>query len=121
MPPACLSRTLCWGAAQGRLALFTSAAYGTLAPDALPPNLVPDDEDAVPRHTQVLRPTMQPTYRTKMVRTREWKYIQNESEPPELYRLADDRPRERANLAESSEHADTRRQLERQLSAWWPW
>ena len=109
------------GAAQGRPALFTSAAYGDLAPDVLPPNLAPDDEDGVPRHTQVLRPTMEPSYRTKMVRTQEWKYIQNETEPPELYRLADARPRERANLADSGEHAEIRRTLEQQLSAWWPW
>ena len=109
------------GAAQGRPALFTSAAYGDLAPDVLPPNLAPDDEDGVPRHTQVLRPTMQPSYRTKMVRTREWKYIQNDTEPPELYRLAEARPRERANLAGSSEHAEIRGTLEQQLSAWWPW
>lgn len=90
-------------------------------PNVRTPNLAPDDEDAVPRHTQVLRPSMRPTHRTKMVRTHEWKYIQNETEPPELYRLADARPRERANLAGASEHAEIRRTLERQLSAWWPW
>ena len=73
------------------------------------------------RHTQVLRPSMSPTHRAKMVRTHEWKYVQDETEPPELYRLADARPRERANLAGLSEPAEIRRALERQLSAWWPW
>ena len=109
------------GAAQDRPALFTSSAYGDMAPDVLPPNLAPDDEDALPRRTQALRPSMRPTHRAKMVRTHEWKYIQNETEPPELYRLADARPRERANLAGASEHAEIRRTLERQLSAWRPW
>lgn len=63
------------GAAAGRSPLFTSAAYGNLAPDVLPPSLAPDDEGALPRHTQVLRPSMSPTHRTMMVRTHEWRYI----------------------------------------------
>ncbi len=109
------------GSSEGRRHLFTSAAYGDLGADALPPNLTPDDEDAKPRHTRVLNPTMSPTYRTKMVRTHEWKYILNESEPPELYRIAKSRPTERQNVAQSRGHAGIRRSLERELSAWWPW
>ncbi len=105
----------------GREELFTSAAYGDLAPDVLPPVLAPDDPDARPRHTQVLSPSMRPMHRTKMVRTREWKLILNETEPPELYRLADSRPRERQNLAESAEHAGVRKGLEAQLDRWWVW
>lgn len=101
--------------------IFTSAAYGDLAEDVLPPDLAPADRDATPRHTRVLRPTMRPMHYTKMVRTHEWKFILNETEPPELYRLADGSPRERANLAESREHAATRRNLEGRLNAWWRW
>ncbi len=101
--------------------IFTSAAYGDLAPDVLPPDLTPDDEDATPRHTRVLRPTMRPMHRTKMIRTQEWKLILNETEPPELYRLADRTPAERENLAASAAHASTRRDLEQQLKGWWRW
>ncbi len=109
------------GSAPEREQLFTSAAYGDLASDVLPPDLTPDDPDASPRHTQVLRPTMEPEHRTKMIRTHAWKFILNETEPAELYRLADGRPTERHNLADSREHSRVRRTLERQLSAWWPW
>ena len=109
------------GGDQGRAEIYTSAAYGDLAPDVLPPDLAPNDEDGVPRHTRVLRPTMRPMHRTKMVRTREWKLILNETEPAELYSIADSTPRERANLAGASEHAAVRRGLEEKLSAWWPW
>jgi hypothetical protein len=56
-----------------------------------------------------------------MVRTHEWKYIENETEPPELYRLAAARPRERENLADSTEYAGVARTLGNQLSAWWSW
>lgn len=101
--------------------IFTSAAYGDLASDVLPPDLAPAVREATPRHTRVLRPTMSPTYRTKMVRTQEWKFILNETEPPELYRLADGAPRERLNVAGAEEHAGLRRSLERRLEGWWHW
>ncbi len=105
----------------GRDEIFTSAAYGDLAPDVLPPNLAPDDEDGTPRHTRVLQPTMRPTHRTKMVRTPEWKLIQSETGPPELYRIEDIRPKERRNLVDVAEHSRIRRNLERKLGAWWTW
>ena len=105
----------------GREEIYTSAAYGDLVPDALPPNLAPSDKNAQPRHTKVLNSSMRPMHRTKMVRTQEWKFILNETEPPELYRLADARPRERQNLADSAAHASTRRDLETKLGAWWGW
>ncbi|NPV08103.1 MAG: sulfatase-like hydrolase/transferase [Anaerolineae bacterium] len=55
---------------------------------------------------------------TRMVRTREWKYVHRYPYGPhELYRLADD-PDERANLAERAEHAGTVRELRQQLSQW---
>ena len=105
----------------GRSEIFTSAAYGDLDPGVLPPDLAPGDLEAVPRHTQVLRPTMTPTYRTKMVRTPQWKLILNETEAPELYRIAEKVPFERRNVADAREHAAVRRQLEDRLSAWWKW
>ena len=106
---------------QGADRIFTSAAYGDLAADVLPPDLAPDEEEAKPRHTRVLSPTMRAMHRTKMVRTQEWKLILNETEPPELYRLAEKAPAERRNLATAPSHASTRRELERQLASWWPW
>ena len=84
-------------------------------------DLVPTDGDATPRHTSVLRPTMRPMHRTKMVRTQEWKFILNETEPPGLYRIAEVRPRERRNLAGSTGYATARRDLEKHLAAWWAW
>lgn len=107
--------------AAGRDAIYTSAAYGDMAPDMLPPDLAPKDADAKPRHTRVLSPTMRPMHRTKMVRTREWKLVLNETEPPELYRLRHSAPREVRNLASSAAHADTRASLERRLTDWWKW
>ncbi len=104
-----------------REAIFTSAAYGDLADDVLPPNLAPDKEDGIPRHTQVLNPTMRPMHRTKMVRTQEWKMILNETEPPELYHLAAISPRERLNLADMQEHVAVRKKMENQLNDWWAW
>ncbi len=109
------------GGGEDREEIYTSAAYGDLAPDVLPPDLAPEDEDGIPRHTRVLRPTMRPMHRTKMVRTSEWKLILNETEPAELYSIADSTPRERVNLAGSSRHAAVRRSLEKKLSSWWRW
>ena len=105
----------------GRAEIFTSAAYGDLAPDVLPPDLAPKDIDAKPRHTRVLSPTMRPMHRTKMVRSQEWKFILNETEPPELYRLYATTPRERENLADSAAHLTVRRAMERKLEPWWQW
>ena len=105
----------------GRERIFTSAAYGDLAADVPPVDLAPTDVDATPRHTSVLRPTMRPMHRTKMVRTQEWKFILNETEPPGLYRIAEVRPRERRDLAGSTGYARARRDLEKHLAAWWAW
>lgn len=107
--------------ASGPDGIYTSAAYGDMDPDVLPPDLAPDEEDARPRHTRVLRPTMRPMHRTKMIRTQEWKMILNETEAPELYRLAEKMPADRRNLAGQSEHAAVRRRLESQLDSWWTW
>ena len=100
-----------------RPAIFTSAAYGGLASDVLPPDLAPSDKEGTPRHTRV----MHPMHRTKMVRTHEWKFILNETEPPEFYQLADGSPRERLNLVDSNEYSGVRRRLERRLQDWRRW
>ena len=105
----------------GRSEIYSSAANGDLAPDVLPPDLAPRDEDAVPRHTRILPPAMSPIHRTKMVRTREWRFILNETEPAEQDQIADSRPGERENLDNSAENAATPRRVERELSNWWRW
>ena len=64
---------------------------------------------------------MVPVHRTKMVRSRQWKFILNETERPELYRLSATAPRERENLVDSPEHTVLRRDMERRLQAWWTW
>ncbi len=101
-------------------AIFTSAGYGDLADGVLPADMAPSDIDAKPRHTRVLSPTMRPMHRTKMIRSRDWKFILNETEAPELYRIAD-RPSERANVAADGQHASLRRGLEARLEKWWQW
>ncbi len=101
--------------------IYTSAGYSDVAASTLPPDLSPDDVADKPRHTKVLSPTMDVSYRTKMIRSKEWKLILSESEPPELYRIAESRPWERANLADSKQHAGVRREMEQRLAQWWSW
>ena len=101
-------------------AIFTSAAYGELSAESLHPSLAPTDGKAKPLHTRVLDQNISPGFKTSMIRTREWKFILNESRPPELYKL-DGGCGERENVAGKSEYAGVRRQLERKLQQWWPW
>ncbi len=100
--------------------IFTSGAYGDVDPNVTNPSLNLDDEDETPLHTRIMRQGMQPTFRTKMIRTHQWKFILNESDPPELYSLKPGR-KERKNVALRDEFNETRRTLEKELTAWWPW
>lgn len=55
---------------------------------------------------------------TRMIRTREWKYVHRYPYGPhELYHLESD-PDERVNLAERKEHADTVREMRQGLGEW---
>lgn len=101
-------------------ATFTSAGYAELHPEQLEPDLAPKDEEAVPRHTQVMRRNMTAEHRTKMLRTQEWKLVLNESQPPELFHM-DGGHRESPNVAGKPEHAALLRTMEKRLSAWWEW
>ncbi len=99
--------------------IFTSAGYGEVKP-VNNPSIDLSDEDDTPIHTRVMEQGMEPTYRTKMIRTQDWKLILNENDPPELY----DRKgggKERENVAERNEYAAIRNDLERRLKNWWPW
>jgi len=100
--------------------IFTSAAYGKVDSNVNNPSLDLPDEDETPLHTRVMRQGMQPTFRTKMIRTREWKLILNESDPPELYSVRDGQ-KEKKNVALLREFKETRRSLEKELTDWWPW
>ena len=61
-----------------------------------------------------------PKYRSKMIRSREWKLILNEGHEPELYKM-DGGQVEKGNVAGQAGTSTPRRALENQLNGWWPW
>ena len=99
--------------------IFTSAAYGNVEP-VNDPSFDSTDESDVPLHTRVMEQGMEPTFKTKMIQTHEWKFILNENDPPELYRTEAGMA-ERENLASRSEYAQARKGLEKRLNEWWQW
>lgn len=99
-------------------AIFTSGAYGHVEPVNNPSTNL-SDEDDTPLHTRVMHQSMEPSYKTSMIRTRDWKFILNEADSPELYNMAEGKERE--NLAEKKEHLAVRKSLESQLKQWWQW
>lgn len=55
--------------------IFTSAGYDELTAIETNLPLDPADEDAVPRHTQVMKKNMNQRYKTSMARTAAWKMV----------------------------------------------
>ena len=98
--------------------IFTSAGYNEIDFQQLEQDLTKDED--VPLHTRVLGQNMNPRYRTKMIRSREWKMILSESRPMQLFKMNDGYI-ERENVAENVEYASIRRKLEKQLQNWWAW
>ena len=105
---------------EGDFAVFASAAYGNVSSDIVDPSLDLSDPDEKPLHTRVLEQSMKPDHRTMMLRSRDWKLILNETEPPELYHM-DGGWIERENVAERSEHAAVRGRMEARLQKRWVW
>ncbi len=100
-------------------ALFTTAAYGDVSDDIVNPSIHLEDEDDTPLHTRVMSQGMLPNHDIQMIRTKEWKLILNESDPPELYHLNGGFIEER-NVIDEKQYTNTRKQLEKELLTWRP-
>jgi len=120
LPGRSLKPVLAGEEAAERDAIFTSAAYGELPRELVETNQLRSNDKKVPLHTLVEDGSDVPQHRMSMLRTQEWKFILNESRPPELYRM-DGGWVERENVAERNEFAEVRRQFEKRLQAWWRW
>lgn len=107
------------GEPMDRAYLMTSAAYGDVNPDVTHPGIDLDEEDETPIHTRIMRQSMDPQHRTKMIRNREWKLILNENAPPELYAMENNRHEQR-NIYNQTP-ASTKHPLAQRLDHWWPW
>jgi arylsulfatase A-like enzyme len=102
-------------------AVYASAAYSDLPAGYFDdPEPRYDLESGKPFHSRVQDHTWQPEQRTVMVRTKAWKLILNESQPAELYHMADGRV-EQENVAGRAEHADIQKNLEEKARAHWQW
>ncbi|MDP8246340.1 MAG: sulfatase-like hydrolase/transferase [Candidatus Hinthialibacter antarcticus] len=97
-------------------AIFTTGGYGQVQPVNNPSSDL-KDEDETPVHTRVMEQSMEPTYETRMVRTRDFKLILNEDDPAELYDL-NGGVGERENLIGKSQFAPERRALEKRTDQW---
>lgn len=106
--------------AAGPRTVFASATYGDLPAgyfDAPAPLVAPSREQ--PLHKVVMDQTTAGTRRTAMVRTRDWKYIRNETGGDELYALAGGPERE--NVLGAPAHHAVEAALRQQVEAFWPW
>ena len=103
-----------------RRTVFTSAGYDELTTIQTNIPLDPGKEAATPRHSMVMNHNMGMRYKTAMARTPEWKLVMTETRGPELYAM-NGGVVERKNVAHAKEHAGIRRQLEQELSGFWPW
>ncbi len=97
-------------------AIFTTGAYGQVEP-VNNPSIDPSDEDDTPLHTRVMEQCMEATHETRMIRTRDFKFILNEDDPAELYDL-NGGVGERENRISQSRFATERRDLEKRLNEW---
>lgn len=113
LKPALMGETL------NREHIFTSAAYGQVNPDVIHPAIDLSDEDDTPIHTRIMRQSMEPNYKTKMIQTHDWKLILNEDDEPELYALSNG-VHEKANIYEQT-NASTIHPLMNKLEKWWEW
>lgn len=96
-------------------ALFTTSAYGQVAP-VVDPSRFPDGDDT-PLHTRVMRQSMNPQFETRMIRTKDYKLIVNDGDSEELYAL-DGGVGEQRNLAGAEESKDIQQQLRTRLDEW---
>ena len=120
LPGRSMQPVLAGDEADRRDAIFTSAAYGELPRELVESNQLRSNIKKVPLHTLVEDGSDVPDHRMSMLRTREWKFILNESRPPELYHMGGGCV-EQENVAERAEFAGIRRVFEKRLQVWWRW
>ena len=101
-------------------AIFTSSGYAELSREVVEQHKDSSADPDTPLHSLAEETTSYAQYRNSMIRTRDWKFIRSESRPPELYRMNGGWV-EPENVAERSEYAAIRRDLEKRLGAWWAW
>lgn len=100
--------------------IFTSASYGELPREVVEKHTHSSEDPETPLHSLAEENSSDSKNRYAMIRNHEWKFLRSESRPPELYRMNDGWV-ERENLAERSEYASVRRDLEQRLHAFWRW
>jgi arylsulfatase A-like enzyme len=100
--------------------ILTSAGYGELPRELVETNRLQSADPALPLHSLVEDLSDKFQHRQAMIRTLEWKLILSESRPPELYRMNGGWV-ERKNVADDTEYAGVRGDLEKHLSGWWRW
>jgi arylsulfatase A-like enzyme len=101
--------------------VHASATYGDLPTGYFDdPERLDDPIREQPLHKAVMDLTMAGTRRTAMVRTRDWKFIRNETGGNELYALSGG-VLERENVAGTPAHEAVQAALLRQTEEFWPW
>ena len=101
-------------------AVYASSAYSDLPSDYWQhPELAYQPNSDVPFHSRVQKLTWKAEQRTIMVRTARWKYIRNESRPPELYDMQSGR--EQMNVAGDNAHQAVESTLRHMVEKQWPW
>ena len=101
-------------------AVFTSSGYAELPRETVEQHKNSAEDSETPLHSLAEEVSSHAQYRNSMIRTRDWKFILSESRPPELYRM-DGGWVERENVADRSENAAVRRDMEERLTKWWKW
>jgi arylsulfatase A-like enzyme len=101
-------------------AIFTGCGYAELPRETVEEHKNSKEDPDTPLHSLAEEVTSHAEHRSAMARTRDWKFIQSESRPPELYRM-DGGWIERENLAGRPENAAIRRSLEQRVQSWWKW
>lgn len=102
-------------------AIISSAQYSDL-PDGYwdhpEPAFNPDSDQ--PFHSRVEDLTWKPEKNTIMARTREWKLIQSETRPAELYHMKDGY-QEKVNVVDQTMYKNIQQQLEKKIHDSWKW
>lgn len=100
-------------------AVVATAGYSDLPDDYFDnPEKALDERTKVPFHTRVEKLTWKPEQRTAMARSKDWKLILNESQPPELYHMNGGTV-ERENVINDPVHAEIVKQLTAVIQSKW--
>ncbi len=101
--------------------VYACTAYEDLPKDYFEhPEAFEKPDAREPVHTRVMKRASKATSRSVMARNEEWKLILNETQPPELYRMAGGTV-ESENVAEEAAHREVRQALEDKARRLWAW